>query len=127
MVGCPSSLLKYSIIAMAVDYDIKNENYNKNRRTGSDRPSYLLSSFTRAARVFFQQSSTVSDLLGQLGSMEKRRETPDSRSPARPNLNIGLRRKVSQHPKQTEELISMHTSAIAVLSQISLSQKREAH
>jgi hypothetical protein len=56
MVGCPSSLLKYPIIAMAVDYDIKNENYNKNRRTGSDRPSYLLSSFTRAARVFYSSS-----------------------------------------------------------------------
>lgn len=41
---------------MAVDYDIKNENYNKNRRTGSDRPSYLLSSFTRAARVFYSSS-----------------------------------------------------------------------
>ena len=38
MVECPSSLLRYPIIAMAVDYDIKNENYNKNRRTGSDRP-----------------------------------------------------------------------------------------
>lgn len=83
--------------------------------------------YTCCSSVLFQQSSTVSDLLGQLGSMEKRRETPDSRSPARPNLNIGLWRKVSQHPKQTEERISMHTSAIAVLSQISLSQKREAH
>ena len=72
MVGCPSSLLRYPIIAMAVDYDIKNENSNKNRRTGSDRPYKCHICYPRLHVLLECSSSHLADLLGQLGSMEKK-------------------------------------------------------
>jgi hypothetical protein len=122
MVGCPSSLLRYPIIAMAVDYDIKNENYNKDRRRGSDRTYKCQSAiFVYTCCPSVLPAVIYLIYLDNWGRWKKRRETPDSRSPARPNLNIGLRRKVSQHLKQTEERIC----AIAMLSRISLSQKEE--